>query len=493
MKEATIVFPHQLFETNPCVDRGHKVYLLEENLFFRQVKFHKQKMILHMASMQYYRDYLVNQGHDVAYVKCTDDRSDVRILVRDLASSGIEKIHYTEVVDDWLEKRIKHEAERANIEVKRYITPMFVNDSGELSDFFADRNRIFQTDFYIEQRKKRRILIDKDGKPAGGKWSYDAENRNRYPNKKSPPDLGFPKENSYISSARARTETLFGENPGNSRGSIVYPVTHQDAKCWLDRFLEERFHEFGLYEDAIVYREYALHHSVLTPMLNTGLLTPREVIDRALDYADTHTVPVNSLEGFIRQILGWREFMRAVYCLKGAEERTKNFWGFNRKIPETFWTGTTGIFPVDHVIGKVLETGYAHHIERLMVLGNFMLLCEFDPDEVYHWFMEMFIDAYDWVMVPNVYGMSQFADGGIMSTKPYISGSNYLLKMSDFPKGDWQDTWDALFWRFMHVHRDFFSKNPRMNMLLSTFDRMKSERQQLLLSRAEYFLGDLDQ
>ena len=161
-------------------------------------------------------------------------------------------------------------------------------------------------------------------------------------------------------------------------------------------------------------------------------------------------------------------------------------------MPAAFYTATTGIEPVDDAIRTVLQTGYCHHIERLMVLGNFMLLCEIDPDEVYRWFMELFIDAYDWVMVPNVYGMSQFADGGLMSTKPYISSSNYILKMSNYSKGDWQATWDGLFWRFMHTHRDFFLKNPRLSMLVRTFDKMTSQKQNAHLQHAEAYLAQLE-
>jgi deoxyribodipyrimidine photolyase-related protein len=182
-----------------------------------------------------------------------------------------------------------------------------------------------------------------------------------------------------------------------------------------------------------------------------------------------------------------------VYDFAGSQQRTKNYWGFERKIPSTFWEGKTGIYPIDSVIQKVLKTGYCHHIERLMVLGNFMLLCEFDPDEVHRWFMELFVDAYDWVMVPNVYGMTQFADGGMMTTKPYISGSNYLTKMSDYPKGDWQPIWDGLFWRFMHVHRDFFTRNPRLGMLVKTFDKMPETKQNAHIQHAETFLAQLDQ
>ena len=194
----------------------------------------------------------------------------------------------------------------------------------------------------------------------------------------------------------------------------------------------------------------------------------------------------------MRQLIGWREFIRGVYEAKGREERTRNFWGFTRPMPPAFYKATTGIPPVDNTIKRVMQTGYCHHIERLMILGNFMLLCEIDPDEVYRWFMELFIDAYDWVIVPNVYGMSQFADGGLMSTKPYISSSNYILKMSHYPKGDWQSIWDGLFWRFMHLHRDFFLKNPRLSMLIRTFDKMEPAKQQQHLHIAEDYLCQLE-
>jgi deoxyribodipyrimidine photolyase-related protein len=211
-------------------------------------------------------------------------------------------------------------------------------------------------------------------------------------------------------------------------------------------------------------------------MLNIGLLTPLQVIETSLQYAEQNNIPFNSVEGFVRQIIGWREFIRGIYVVKGSEERTRNYWQFNKKIPASFYNGTTGIEPIDVVIKKVLKTGYCHHIERLMILGNFMLLNEYHPDEVYQWFMELFIDSYDWVMVPNVYGMSQFADGGLMASKPYISGSSYVLKMSHYKKGDWCDTWDALFWEFMNKQRAFFSSNPRLGMLLKTYDKMSEEK-----------------
>ena len=194
----------------------------------------------------------------------------------------------------------------------------------------------------------------------------------------------------------------------------------------------------------------------------------------------------------MRQIIGWREFIRGVYIAVGNKERTRNFWNFNRKIPNSFYNGDTGIEPIDDTIKKINNSAYANHIERLMIIGNFMLLCEFEPNEVYKWFMEMFIDSYDWVMVPNVYGMSQFSDGGgMMSTKPYISSSNYILKMSNYKKGDWCKIWDSLFWNFMDKQRDFFIKNPRMRMLVSSFDRMEESKRTSLLKTANEYLKTL--
>ncbi|MDG1333264.1 MAG: FAD-binding domain-containing protein, partial [Crocinitomicaceae bacterium] len=212
---------------------------------------------------------------------------------------------------------------------------------------------------------------------------------------------------------------------------------------------------------------------------------------RSLEFAKEEDIPINSVEGFVRQIVGWREFIRGMYECKGQYSRTQNHWKFDRKIPVSFYEGTTGIDPVDDAIKKVLETGYCHHIERLMVLGNFMLLCEFHPDEVYRWFMELFIDAYDWVMVPNVYGMSQFADGGTFATKPYIGGSNYIKKMSNYGKGDWTATWDGLFWRFIDKHQDFFLSNPRMSMMVHSFNKMSPEKQEEHLTNADDFLKKL--
>jgi deoxyribodipyrimidine photolyase-related protein len=317
-------------------------------------------------------------------------------------------------------------------------------------------------------------------------------NRKKFPKNKQTPILDYSKIKSFhYLNSKKYVEINFGNNLGEISENQLYPTDYKSANIWFKNFLISRFEEFGIYEDAVLIKESIINHSILSPLLNSGLLNPKEVLKTTIDFYKKNNIPINSAEGFIRQIIGWREFIRGVYFSKGSEERTKNYWGFKRKIPNSFYDGTTGIDPVDDTIKKVNKTGYANHIERLMILGNFMVLCEFDPDDVYRWFMELFIDSYDWVMVPNVYGMSQYADGGLMSTKPYISSSNYIIKMSDYKKGEWSEIWDGLFWSFMDKQRVFFSKNPRMRMLISSFDKMNSLKKEKLLLDADNFITNL--
>jgi len=491
MAEVSIVFPHQLFNNHPSLQKDRVVYIVEEWLFFNQFNFHKQKIILHRSSMKKYADYLAGEKYTVEYIEASNKLSDIRKLVAYLAQQKITVLHFADLADNWLQKRTEGSCTKNGIKTRVSVSPNFLNTMEGVKNYFDKKKTYFQTAFYTEQRKQRGILIEAADQPVGGKWTFDADNRLRYPKTQTPPSIQFAEEDNYVKEAKEYVAKHFSGNYGKAE-QFIYPTGFKGAEKWLDDFLENRFAHFGEYEDAIVSGEHFLHHSVLTPMLNIGLLSPQQIVDKAILHATKNNIPLNSVEGFIRQVIGWREFIRIVYEREGSRQRTKNYWGFERKIPANFWKGTTGILPVDNVIKKVLKTGYSHHIERLMVMGNFMLLCEFDPDEVYKWFMEMYVDAYDWVMVPNVYGMTQFADGGLMTTKPYISGSNYLLKMSDYKKGPWCEVWDGLFWRFMHVHRDFFLKNPRLGMLVKTFDKMPEEKRNKHIENAERYLSQLD-
>mgnify|MGYP001821109792 CR=1 FL=1 len=490
MKEAALIFPHQLFKDSPLLSTDCPIYLVEEFLFFKHYKFHKQKIAFHRASMKAYERFLKTKNKTVIYIEATNTACDVRQLIPILISDGAEKLHITDPTDNWLQKRINSVATR--IEIQWYENPLFINSKSDLSTFFkSTKKKFFQTSFYKEQRKSKGVLMTA-GEPEGGKWTYDVDNRKKYPKGKTPPNIQFPDKTEFHNAAENYVTANFKNHYGQLTDFALYPIDHETAAAWFKQFLELRFHDFGIYEDAIVKEEHLLNHSLLSPLINVGLLNPNDVIEKAIDYAKSNKIPLNSTEGFVRQILGWREFIRGVYEVKGTEERNRNFWNFSRKIPASFYDGTTGIEPIDDVIKKVLKTGYAHHIERLMILGNFMALCEFDPDDVYKWFMELFIDAYDWVMVPNVYGMSLYADGGLMSTKPYISGSNYIMKMSHYPKGEWQQTWDGLFWTFMDKHREFFLSNPRLGMLIRTFDKMKIEKKETHFKAAKAFLNKLD-
>ena len=475
-KTPFVIFPNQLFKDTTALASVDEVYLIEETLFFKEFKFNKKKLILHRASMRYYADYLRRKRISVNYIETTSRDSDIRNLLACLKKNSIHNFTHYDVCDNWLEKRILESCEKLSINRTEIPTPLFLNTKKDLDTYFLRRDRFSQADFYIQQRKTRNILMDEQEKPVGGKWSFDKENRLKYPKKKSAPSLWTPKKNEYHTEAESYVDKYFSDNYGSIKDSNFFPVTHEDSEKWLECFLVERFSEFGAYEDAIVAGETFLNHSVLTPMLNIGLLTPQKVVSDVLNFASENNVPLNSLEGFIRQIVGWREFIRGVYVFAGSKIRSSNYWGFKAPLPNSLYDATTGIAPLDDSIRKSLESGYCHHIERLMVLGNYMLLIECDPNQVYRWFMEMFVDAYDWVMVPNVYSMSQFADGGVLATKPYISGSNYILKMSNYKKADWCQEWDALFWSFMNTHRDRLGKNPRLAMLLKTFERFDDNK-----------------
>ena len=488
--DISIIFPNQIFENSKLLDESSKIFLIEEYLFFNQFNFHKQKILFHRMTMKSYEKFLKKKKLDVVYIDSTENISDIREFIRNL-DKKVQSIKIYDPVDNWLSRRINDSCEEKNIKIENYNNPLFINNNKDLETFFrSDKKKFFQTSFYKKQRVKLDIMMIGD-KPEGGKWTYDDQNREKYPKNKIPPEIDYPKKDDNYNEALNYLNNNYKNNYGLIDDENIYPYNFQLAKKWLDDFFITRFYEFGPYEDAVVKEKSILNHSVLSPLLNTGLINPKELIKRTINYHYENKIPINSTEGFIRQIIGWREFIRGVYVCKGTEERNKNFWNFSRKIPSSFYSANTGIDPVDDTINKINKSGYANHIERLMIIGNFMLLCEFDPNEVYRWFMELFIDSYDWVMVPNVYGMSQFSDGGIFSTKPYISSSNYVKKMSNFKSGLWCSIWDGLFWKFIKDNESFFRKQYRLAMLTRNLDKMSEEKLNNHLKTADKFLRDI--
>jgi len=496
MNEALICFPHQLFEENPCFKDERRIYLTEDSLFFGDAQFsasfHKKKLIFHRASMKYYESFLLDRKFEVKYLEYQlpygqdIQNGSIPHLFQTLNKDGIVKIFLLDPVDWAIEKRMNLEARKYQIDLNIMETPAFINTKALIKKYFENKKSYQQTPFYITQRKRLDILLS-NGKPKGGKWTYDTENRKKIPKELKIPQMPVIKESNFLKNAKIYIEQKFPENPGNSE-HFFYPVTHKDAQLWFNRFLKDRFSLFGPYEDALKESESLLFHSLLSPLLNSGLLIPNFVIKSSLNFAKKNKIPMNSLEGFIRQIIGWREFMRSIYVLEGVKQRNSNYWDHRYPIPKAFYEGSTNIMPVDNLIKRLLNTAYLNHIERLMVLGNFMNLCEIEPKAIYKWFMELFIDAYDWVMVPNVYGMSLNADGGLITTKPYISSSNYILKMSDYTKSDWCQIWDGLYWRFIHKHQDEIKKNPRMSMMVNIMKRMDKDKLKLHLERANNYL-----
>lgn len=481
-RESLLIFPHQLYEHIKKivpVARTVPVFLLEAPRYFTAFAFHQQKLMLHRASMKAYQKYLDRYFDIVYYVEFHQWNTHIKKL------KGYETVHYIDPVDVPFERSLRKVF--AKINLVRYESPSFLLNDDEIARIFKNKKSFLMYSFYIQQRKRFNILLIKNNKPVGGKWSFDEENRQPVSDAVEIPSLKKARKNKYMREAEKYIKKYFSKNPGNFQ-EFWYPVTHTQSKKWLEDFLKYRFKDFGTYQDAIIDDQVVLFHSVLSPVLNIGLLTAHYVLDRVLAYAQKHKIPINSLEGFVRQLIGWREFVRAVYVLKGQKQRKSNFFRHRKKVPKAFWNATTDIEPVDMTIQKVLDRAYVHHIERLMILGNFMLLCGIHPNRVYQWFMELFIDAYDWVMIPNVYGMSQFADGGLMSSKPYVSSSRYIVSMSNYKNNDWSSIWDALYWNFLYKNRKKIASKPRGALMLSPLKKMSSAVLRQHKRRAHLFL-----
>jgi len=495
MKQISIIFPNQLFELSPLIKYGYDFLMIEDSLFWGNDKYfqfrnHINKIIFLKASMYSYKEYLEKRGCKVIYAANQKNFS-TQDYLRKYLNRNYKVVNVIKPHDYLIERRLNRYVKEKQLEINYFESPMFLTENKIINKFKNNSKKPLMGRFYEDQRRSLNILINDDGSPVGGKWSFDELNRKKIPKNIDIPNINKLSKNTVV----LESEKLILKSDIKFFGSsqyFFYPTNFKEAKDWLNDFLEERFFLFGDYEDAISNNDSFLWHSLLSLLLNVGLLTPREVIDKAINYSKENNIPLNSLEGFIRQIIGWREFINLIYDKYGVKMRTSNFWNFeNKKIPNSFYEGTTGIEPVDKVIKNILRFGYCHHIERLMVLGNFMLLCRIHPDEVYRWFMEMFIDSYDWVMVPNVYGMSQFSDGGIFSTKPYISGSNYIKKMSNYKNDSWCIVWDSLFWKFISDNKSYFSKQYRLSMLTRNLEKMKPEKLKNHFEVANKFLNEL--
>jgi deoxyribodipyrimidine photolyase-related protein len=487
-KELLVVLGNQLFPIEHLPSAAEtRVFIAEDLELCTYVRHHQQKIVLFLAAMRSYADALRSAGYDVHYERLDSDGAESyeAKLEKHLQTTAATKLVHFEIEDKAMEERLVEFADSRNLARKELQSPMFLCSRDGFAAFAKDSKRLLMGEFYKQQRRRLGILVDDAGQPAGDKWSFDADNRKKLPKNLDPPAMDWAEPTKHVDDVIEQVARTFADHPGNA-SEFCWPTTREQALLWLERFVEHRLKNFGPYEDAITTRSPTVFHSVLSPCMNLGLITPDEVISTVMQHAGE--IPLQSLEGFVRQVIGWREFVRGIYRMFSDEQDRTNFWSHDRKLTAAWYDGTTGIPPLDDTIQSAQRLGWTHHIPRLMVLGNMMTLCEIRPGIAHDWFMEMFVDSSEWVMGPNVYGMGLFSDGGIFATKPYICGSNYLLKMSDYGKGPWCDVVDGLYWRFIDKHRAFFVENPRLALMPRALDRLDASRRSRIFGAAEDFL-----
>ncbi len=468
------------------IDEHTLLFMAEDAGLCTHFKYHKHKLVLFLSAMRSHANDL-EKKHTMVYWQLNAQNQNMSFedkLNSTLQKySAIEEVVIYDIEDHFFEERIRNWSKTAKLKLTIVDSPSFITTKKEFKEYLSDSKKPFMQVFYKRQRKSLNLLMDGD-KPLNDKWSFDAENRKPLPKDISIPDRPQSNLTENDKACIELVNSLFSDHPG-STDNFNWSTTRQSALYRLSTFLKERFEDFGPYEDAIAKDQTFLFHSVLSPYINLGLITPDEVLDKVIEHYQANNTHYPSVEGFVRQVAGWREFMRGIYHNFDLEQ---NHFNQTRKMKTCWYDGTTGIPPLDDSIQKAVTHGYTHHIERLMILGNIMLMTGLHPNEVYKWFMEMYVDSSDWVMAPNVYGMSQFAEGGIFATKPYISGSNYILKMSNYTKGPWCDTVDGLYWSFIANNRKTFENNPRMGMMLSTLDRMGKDKKEYLFEKAQKWI-----
>jgi deoxyribodipyrimidine photolyase-related protein len=490
-----LIFPNQLFELKYFIEKPIEVYLLEEPVYFgfRQEKmnFNKLKLVLHRASMKYYQTYMESHDIKVHYIDFANLKKNYKLI-----KISSEQLYTFNLTDHYLEKKIKKSFKTITF----LDNPNFLVTEKQLNEYFTQnkmKKTIVHGHFYNWVKSEINIL--KDTK------SYDSENRNPLPNNVIIPILDTPstKDKLYLKEAIEYVNKHFSDNSGPSTVELNdcwFPVTHMESKKWLLLFIKERLDNFGTYQDAIRKDEgfeyRSLFHSLIAPMLNIGLLVPSQVIEEVMKVKGKYGM--NNIEGFLRQVIGWREYQRYCYLHYYDKMTKSNVFNNNRKLTNVWYNGTTGIVPVDDAIKDAFKYGYLHHIQRLMIMSNIFNLADIHPDEAYKWFMEFSVDSYDWLMTQNVYSMGMWADGGLTMRKPYISTATYVIGMSNYKKPskkeidmnveDWTEIWRALFYHKITANREIFKKTPYIFQLKS-WDKMEKSKKDELIELNKKFIN----
>jgi deoxyribodipyrimidine photolyase-related protein len=473
-KNITLILGDQLYKHHPALDLETDFVMIESKDFNTVYKYHKTRVNHCFVAMREYTDYLGSLGKQVQYYSM-DMQYTLESMFDEMIAKSYTDLYIVRIDNKGVVSDIDALCRQKNLILHWLPTPKFLTSTQDWQDYKTRFPKSLKmNDFYIMQRKRLNLFIDEDGNSSFGKWSLDEENRKKLPKTEQVDNRRKIYNSKHQIDVKKVIEKYFGENPGNIAG-LYFPVNHAQAWELLEDFGQKYFAKFGTYEDALSARDPFLFHSTISPLLNNGLLTPHDVIEWVMQQ---NHVPNNSREGFIRQIIGWREWVNCLYWHVYDEDISKyNFFNHHTPLPAYFWDQQEletikHNTPLYYALTSVFEYGYCHHIERLMVIGNWMTLNEYDPMECYEWFMTMFIDSYEWVMVANVFGMGLYADGGIFATKPYVAGGNYLKKMSDYPSGkgdqDWEKLWTDKFWYFVLKHEKVFTSNPRMAMLITS-------------------------
>ncbi|KIT14505.1 cryptochrome/photolyase family protein [Jannaschia aquimarina] len=502
VKRLILVLGDQLSDDLSALREGDKetdiVVMAEVRSETDYVAHHPKKIAFLFAAMRKHAERLRADGWDVRYSRLDDTENTQSIpgeLIRYADETGAEEVLATEPG----EFRLIDALEECPIPVHLFPDDRFLCSHAEFEAWAEGRKELRMEWFYREMRRKTGLLMEGD-KPAGGKWNYDAENR-------KPPKEGLdPSGPMKFTPDKTVQEVLdlVAAQFGNRYGSLDdfwFATEPGQARRALAHFIRRSLPTFGDFQDAMVTGEPYMFHALLSPYINAGLLGWREVCEAAVQAYEDGDAPLNAVEGFVRQIIGWREYIRGIYFLEGPDYPQRNGLGHDRDLPEFYWTGDTDMHCLKECVTATMDNAYAHHIQRLMVTGNFALLAGLDPQQVSEWYLIVYADAYEWVEAPNVVGMSQFADGGVVASKPYVSGGNYINRMSDYCKhcsysvstktGEGACPFNLLYWHFLNRHRERFENNPRMAQMYRSWDRMDEGRRETVITEGDAFLQRL--
>ena len=463
------------------------------------VQHHPKKIAFIFAAMRKFAARLRDDGWDVRYTQL-DDTENAGSIPGELLRRA-EDADATEVIasqpGEW---RLLQALEDLPLKLTMKPDTRFVSTQDEFDAWAKGRKALRMEYFYRDMRRKTGLLMDGDD-PEGGKWNYDSENR-----KPAPDDIAFSGPMQFtpdeiVEEVLDLVESRFGNSFGTLR-PFWFATDQTQARRALTHFITYALPRFGDFQDAMMNDNRFLYHAMISPYLNVGLLDPMEVCKAAEDAYRNGHAPLNAVEGFIRQIIGWREYVRGIYFREGPDYPRRNALNHQRKLPDFYWTGDTDMNCMSKAITQTADEAYAHHIQRLMVTGNFALLAGINPHEVHEWYLRVYIDAFEWVEAPNVVGMSQFADGGIIASKPYVSSGAYINRMSDYCKscrykvndktGKDACPFNTLYWHFLDRHSETFAKNQRMSTIYANWKRMDEDRKQTILSEAGAFLDGLN-